>query len=245
MSINFLKLMHLADSAFPIGAASHSFGIETLVAEGLLTAPHIEHFLTDLLWESGKMEASFCRLAHRGSATPEENVRIQQWLQLNQTIAAAKGARESRVAGATLGRRFLQAVIHLEEAPALQEFYERTRAAAVEIHYCAAFGLVGGHLALDEEETVLAYLQQSIMGMVSACQRLLPIGQGRASEILWRLKPLLAQVAQSSRAGLPPPNGADTPSDLPYAFVNLTTFTPLVDLGSMRHPTLPTRLFIS
>lgn len=241
MSINFLKLMHLADSAFPIGAASHSFGIETLAAEGTLTAPQIERFLTDLLWESGKLEAGFCRQAYHICASDAAAPHFITWMKLNHLIAATKGARESRDASATLGRRFLQMVAQLEAAPALQAHYQQSIQTHIEIHYCAAFGLVGGHLGLDEEETVLAYLQQMIMGMVSACQRLLPVGQGRAGEILWRLKPVLAAVAQSSQVLSTPDQSP--PEKLP--FPQFSTFTPLVDLGSMRHPTLPTRLFIS
>ena len=245
MSTNVLTLFHLADSAFPIGASSHSFGLETLTAEGNLTAPEIEQFLTDLLWESGQLEAVFVRLAYRSALLRDETTMISQWLSLNRTIAAAKGARESRMASATLGRRFLQTVAQLELDPLLQRLYQTTMAMAVEIHHSVAFGFIGGHLSLDEEKTVLAYLQQNTMGLVSACQRLLPIGQQRASEILWRLKPIFIEIAQTSDELLPKLTSIEQSMDLQTYLTNLTFFTPLVDLGSMRHPTLTTRLFIS
>ncbi len=237
--------MHLADSAFPIGASSHSFGLETLIAEGYLRAPEIENFLTALLWESGQLEVCFVRLAHQYCTTADEAAGVAWWLALNRYVAAAKGARESRMASATLGRRFLQAVTQLEGDAILQHHYQAALTAAVDMHYCAAFGLVGGRLALEEEATVLGYLQQNTMGLLSACLRLLPIGQGRASEILWRLKPVMTAVAAASQGQLPCVTVAAEPPDWPAVLAALTTFTPLVDLGSMRHPTLPTRLFIS
>ncbi|MEZ4735403.1 MAG: urease accessory UreF family protein [Caldilineaceae bacterium] len=241
MSLNILRLLHLADSAFPIGATAHSFGLETLAVEGLLTPQQLQPFLRDLLWETGQVEALFGRLAYR-CAAQEDHAGLEQWLQLNIWLAALKPARESREASATLGRRFLQTVAHLAAAPVLHQAQAAARQATIDIHYCTAFGLVGGALKLGEEATILAYLQQSLMGLVSACLRLLPIGQGRTSELLWSLQPLLTEVATASLA-LAPDEALEW--ELTTLVARLPVFTPLLDLASMRHPTLSTRLFIS
>lgn len=79
------------------------------------------------------------------------------------------------------------------------------------------------------------------MGLASAGLRLLAIRRGRASEILWAVKPQVVEVALASLAFTPQPDG-----ECDHAFLQrLATFTPLLDLASMRHPTLATRLFIS
>lgn len=242
MSLNTLRLLHLADSAFPIGATAHSFGLETLAVEGMLTPQRLQPFLRDLLWETGQVEAVFGRLAYRCAAQEEDHAGLEQWLQLNTWLAALKPARESREASATLGRRFLQTVAHLAAAPVLYQAQAAARQAAVDVHYCTAFGLVGGALTLGEEATMLAYLQQSLMGLVSACLRLLPIGQSRTSELLWSLQPLLTEVAAATLA-LAPAEASGW--ELTTLVARLPAFTPLLDLASMRHPTLSTRLFIS
>lgn len=228
----FLQLLQLADSALPIGSAAHSFGIETLVAENLLEVAELESFLETYLQETGTLESIFCRRAYRLALSHSVNDFEQPWLALNGELGALKTARESRVASATLGRRFLQLVHDLLEHPVLQCAVQSAKAANVDIHYSTAFGLAGHLLGIDETAVVLAYLQQTLWCLVSACQRLLPLGQRQASGIVWRCKPALITIAERSA------EAASSPEDI-------VVFTPLLDIGSLRHPLLPTRLFIS
>jgi len=229
--LGFLRLLQLADSALPIGSTAHSFGLETLVSEGVVCVEQLEHFLHNYLGEMGRLESVFCRLGYRLASSSDRHLFQEHWCALNNQLSAMKPARESRTASAILGRRFLQLVHGLDAHPLLQQALQTTKSGG-ESHYSTSFGLVGGILGMSEDITALAHLQQSLFGLVSACQRLLPLGQQQASVILWRLKPALITIAQRSQEDASTPNA-------------ITVFTPLVDIGSMRHPTLATRLFIS
>ena len=221
-----LRLLQLADSAVPIGAAAHSFGLETLVEEGTITVPLLTDFLSDYLKETGMLEVSYCLAAH-GCATRAEGF-SETWLALNQRLDALKTARESRAASTSLGRRFVQLAADLEDHPRLREAIQVAKLEGAGIHHCAAFGLVGGVLGVEARRTGLAYLNQSITGLVSACQRMMPLGQTAASQLLWNLKPVMIEVINQYK-------------DDSHA----VAFTPMVDLASLRHPALNTRLFIS
>ncbi|GCE09561.1 urease accessory protein UreF [Dictyobacter aurantiacus] len=231
-NLSFLKLLQLADSAVPIGSAAHSLGLETLTIENTLDVGRLEDFLHHYLAETGVLESAFCRLGHRLAPDKGASGVAASWLTLNQRLSALKTARESRMASATLGRRFLQLVIALEDAPCLRQAFAIARQQPCDMHFSIAFGLVGAVLGIDETTTVLVYLQQSLANLVSASQRLLPLGQSQASAIQWRLKSTLLEIAERGR------EQAEEPTEL-------QVFTPLVDIGSMRHPQLQTRLFIS
>lgn len=226
-----LRLLQLADSALPVGTAAHSFGLETLIAEEALTLAQLETFLADYLAEAGVLEASFCRAGH-AVVGPNEILDEARWLELNHRLSALKPARESRTASGMLGRRLLRLLLVLEVWRPAEQALQSAQQAGIEIHYSTAFGLAGGILQLDEEATTLAYLQQMLTGLVSVCQRLLPLGQSEATRLIWRLKPAVLNAAQLSRA---------TDAER----MTFQCFMPLVEAASMRHPILHTRLFMS
>lgn len=210
-----LRLLQFADSALPIGATAHSFGVEGLTAEGALTVPQIPAFLHAYLEETGALDAQFCR---RGFVCQTEPA----WIALNAELSAWKPARESRTASLVLGRRFLR----------LAGSLTWVRFADLDAHLAPAFGHAAQAFGLPPDTAVLAYLHQSTASIVSACQRLLPLGQAQAAEILWEIKPKIAAVTtQSADSTTPNARGS--------------SFFQMLDIASMRHPALATRLFIS
>jgi urease accessory protein len=211
----WLQLMHLADSALPIGGLAHSFGVESLVEEAGLTEDALLHFFAEWLHGTGHTEAVFCIRAH---AVRDH----ESWESLNLEFSALRIARESREASLRLGRRFLSLAATLIDEPRLHF--------RGEAHLATAFGLVGSTIGVSPAMVAAALLHQTLFGAVSACQRLLPFGQSRAMQMLWALKPQMSQVIQCALLAKP---------------TDLWSLQPMLEIASMRHPHLGTRLFIS
>jgi urease accessory protein len=209
---------------------SHSFGLEALVFDEDIEynardcPASLRRYLEDSLSESMLVDAVFCREAHaralQGGSNVENGVR-----DLNRQTSALRLARESREASLTMGRRFAALAASLHRNPALSAL-----ASLGELHHSVAFGYTLGILDVDPELTVSAFLHQCVLNTVSAAQRLLPLGQIQANRIAWDLKPAILESAK--RAG-----------DISFAAV--CSFAHLPEMASMRHPCLPTRLFIS
>ena len=224
----FLRLIQLSDSALPIGSAAQSFGLESLVDAGQLNVETLPGFLQDYLEETGCFEAVFCRLAHE--SWKQESDDVPFWLNLNRQLSAFRCSRESREASATLGRRFLQLAASLTALPQVSDTLHRSMQEGVDIHLCTAFGRVCAVLGIDRQTSATCYLHQSLAGLISAAQRLLPLGQNRASVLLWEVKPpIILTVERSLRLSLE----------------EVSCFLPALDLASMNHPYLATRLFVS
>ena len=178
-----------------------------LAEEGNLCGDTAETFLHDYLSEAGRLEANFVRRAWRGEDAQS----------LNDEFCARRVARESREAMVKLGRRFSRLIDALLARTLVPDG----------LSYPIAFGLAGARLGIAEEAITIAYLRQSMAGLISACQRLMPLGQVAASCMIWNLKPAISAAVLASEKR------------------EVGCFTPLPELASMRHGSLETRLFIS
>jgi urease accessory protein len=223
-----LAFTQLLDSALPIGAFSHSFGLETAVQMGTVeTKADVGEYVRAMLHHSwAPMDTAVVKAVYR-FGTVGEWARV--WA-LDERQHASRIAFETREGILKMGRRLhkLGAVMHpdlpwgpLEEALR----HELCPGTHPMVHGYAAF-----HLGISEDEAAEGYLYTSAALAVNTALRLMSIGQTEAQALL---ASLLLDIGEAWR------RVKDAAPEDYYAAA------PAMDVYMMRHEELYSRLFMS
>lgn len=219
-------LMSWMSPAWPVGAYTHSSGLEWAVEARLVTdRASTEAWLLDWIergggWTDCALFAFAWRAAARGSR--EDLAEIAELAIALQTSAerrlesAAQGAafrRIARSAAPASGLALLDAVADAELA------YPVVAACLTAVH--------GAPLEL----ALTAYLHSIVGNLASAAQRLIPLGQTDGQRVIAAMRPAAAAVVRRA-AGL---------QGDPFAAMGGACF--IADYASMAHETQYTRLF--
>ena len=209
-----LALATWLSPAFPVGAFTYSHGLETAVADGV-----VRDRCSAEAWIGGVL----CHGAGR-----------------NDAILLAEAARRVRAGEALadlveLGLALSPSSERRLETEAQGKAFAETIAAvwggdARPAPYPIAVGRAGAGLEVPLDRIAALYLNAFVGNLVSAAQRLVPLGQVEGQVILAALHPLCDEVARQAAAA--------SLDDLGGLALN-------ADIASMRHETQTVRLFRS
>jgi urease accessory protein len=219
------RFLQLCDSAFPSGAFSQSFGLETAILErGLAGAAAVRGWIADYL-ERGlaTLDGRAFALGMRGAASVGE---------LDAALAAAVFPRDVRAANRRLARATLEAYIAMgindESVTAYREAIVTGSA-----HGQHALACMLGYRAIGApvEDAVCGYLSSAAAALAAVAARAVPLGQRDVGALLWSLRAPLAEFTRSACA-------AETLEDLSSSAL-------VCEIDAMRHAELDARLFAS
>ncbi len=217
-----LTLLQYADSFFPSGAVSFSWGLETLCADGcIVAAPEVSSFLHGQLrhrWATCDRPA--VAAAHRAADDLDTVASLDHLLEA-QTLAAELRDGSRRCGGALLA-------VHEELGTPGAEFYRAlVRSGGAPGHLAAVQGLVGRGVGLTLTACEILSAHTLSVGLLGAALRLGMIGHLAAQRSLQQARELIAEIL-----AVPAP-GVET----------ISAFTPEAEIAVMRHETAETRLF--
>jgi len=219
------RLMTWLSPAFPVGGFSYSSGIEWAVeAQDITDAPSLKNWLAAMLTDgSGFCDAAFLAQAHRG--VEADDLRALQ--ETAELAAAFVPSRERQLETSSQGRAFIEIARAAWNCAPLDR---ALASCAGPIVYPVAVGIVSAAHAIPLAPALHAFLHAMVSNWISACSRLIPIGQTDSQRVLAALE---VDVAATARRAI-----SATSDDLGSA-----TFR--ADLASLRHETQYTRLFRS
>lgn len=228
--MNILALLdgfRFVDSFFPSGGYAYSSGLEAAVQNGAVKdSAQFARYVEDLLRGGiGRREAVAVAVAHKASVTGKP----EPVLIIDAELDAMKMGRESRLASRQMGRQVIRvAAEQFEGSAVLQEFHAKVKDGHTPGHLPVCVGLTLAACRWPRQETVVAYLYHTAVGLTSAAMKLLPIGQRESQRLLAQWSPLLTELSRNAAS-----------------MSAMVSWSPVQDIYAMRHSTLESRLFRS
>lgn len=190
-------LLQLASASLPVGAYSHSLGLEAAAEAGLLTdASAAEAWIEDYLhWVWARGEAPLWAALHDAWQAPAQDpVRA-----LNDRVLASRESQELLLECTQTGhslREWLLALPDTEMQPAQATLLVELQPPS----YAAVHALAARALALDADAGMLALGWSVLESLCSAALKLVPLGQRQSQALLRRVALRLpAAVASAAR----------------------------------------------
>lgn len=219
-------LMQMAGGTFPSGGFSQSWGLETYVAAGTVHDDKTFIEFTEGYLESTitRCEGPVMREAYRLAADWDQD----ELMQLEELSCAVKVTKESRESSIRMGKAFMRIMADILDDENLSRL--KKLCGPDGISYPVIYGAVCGRIGVDIEEAMKAFVFSTVNALVQSAVKLVPLGNTQAQHVLLQLYPAMELAAKGSM---------ETPVD------EISNFCPGLDIASINHEFLTTRLYMS
>lgn len=227
MENTFFLLLQINDAAFPIGGYSHSYGLETYIQKGA-----VKNAETAKQYVIQNINTSFLYTELLAAALAFDAAQVldmQEICELEEIVLASKAPLEMRQAARKLGSRFVKTVRVLRpDAEAFAAYQEATH--DIGVSHAVAYGVFCAATQIPKPQTLSAFQYAQAAAMVTNCVKTIPLSQTDGQRILSECHALFSDIL-NKLVGL-------TKDDLCRS-------CPGLDIRSMQHETLYSRLYMS
>jgi urease accessory protein len=220
------RLLAWLSPAYPVGAFSYSHGLEAAVEEGAVTrrADLVAYAEAALRHGAGAVDAGLLALAWRAAEAGDDAALDD----LTELAAAWRGTVELALEATQPGAAFAQVTAAAWPEPRFAAYAARHPG---RLTHAVAFGAAAAFHGMPLRAACLGWLTAFAANIVSAGVRLVPLGQTDGQVATAALLPAVEAAADAAIA-------VEHADELGAAAI-------AIDLFSMRHETLYTRLFRS
>jgi urease accessory protein len=218
----------MSDSFYPTGAYAHSFGLEGLAQQGVITdrATLRAFLLGEVLPQLGCTDLPIAARAWTAAGTPPDWAGLREACLLG---SAVRGAREPREASESIGCQRLELLAKLHGGIAV-ELNRRALADGWPRPACVAAAIEGRTLGAPAEAVLAALVYAALASLAVAAVKLLRLGQNAVQTLL-----------AEGLAGAPDLIGRA----LAVRTAEIGAYNPWWDIAAARHESADGRLFIS
>jgi urease accessory protein len=175
-----LRLLQIADSAFPLGGYAFSSGLESMAKLGLIRdLTEFGSYLGNVLRQIAFGEIPFVNSAMDGRCEPDvHRARVFRWYDAFVTVPTI------RKAGIAQGRSLLNVMGSAHPELPLAEMSHWLKHEGLNPHFPPTFGLVAGCIGLSRRQAVQGYLYMAVRDQICAAVRLGMLGPNEAQRAL-------------------------------------------------------------
>lgn len=183
MSNKKYLLLQINDALFPIGAYSHSFGLETFIQKNLVynydTAfNYIRNKLNlDILYS----ELLPIKLAYKYCYSNN----LDKIIELEEILEASRIPSEIRAANNKLGSRFIKTILNLDITYDRDMFnrYVNARKGHT-VNYAIAYGVFCASCNIELNESIERFIYSQTSAIVTNCVKTIPLSQSEGQKLL-------------------------------------------------------------
>lgn len=214
------RVLHFSDSALPVGAYAHSFGLEGVCQMGIVHDKETLHtFLTrDVTTALVHVDLPLTALSHKAAM----DELCDELKRLDQLSYALRPTRQLREAASRIGKQ--QSNIYKKT------WAEEERAQLPHEQSPIVLGALFAHEAAPVTAAMWSMAYQTFSALLQAALKLLPIGPAATQELL---HDALQNISKHLDSALHMPEK------------DIGSFNPVWDIAASQHEHAPARLFIS
>ena len=214
---------------FPIGAYSHSYGLETYIQKNLVkdVDSAYEYLKCNLKSNFLYSELLSIYLAYEYG----EKNNIKKMIQLDNILNCSKSSKEIRLASQKLGSRFIKTLISSNIKYENENFikYVKSSENLLPTH-TVAYGVFCQSVGIPKNKAIEGFLYSYTSQTITNCVKTIPLSQTDGQKLLYKSYEIFEEVLNI----------------LPKLTIeDLCLSTPGFDIRSMQHEKLYSRLYMS
>lgn len=222
-------LLQINDALFPIGAYSHSYGLETYIQKDIVynAETAFEYIENNVKYNFLYTELLAAKLAFEYS----ENNDLDKLLELEEIIIASKTPSEIRIAAQKLSSRFiktLKAINVKYESDIFNKYANISK--NIFKTYAVSYGVFCAAIGINKKAAMEAFLYSQTSASITNCVKLVPLSQTQGQQLLYKSHDIFQDIL-------------DILENL--TLEKLCLSTPGFDIRCMQHEALYSRLYMS
>ena len=226
---NIFILFQINDALFPIGAYSHSYGLETYIQKNLVrdVDSAYEYLKSNLMSNFLYSELLSIYLAYEYASRNNTKGIIK----IDNILNNSKSSREVRIASQKLGSRFIKTLLSTEINYKNNNFLDYVNKSKNNLPtHTVAYGVFCQSVGIERERAIEGFLYSYTSSTITNCVKSIPLSQTQGQQLLYKSHDIFEEVI----------NKLDE-----LTIDDLCLSTPGFDIRCMQHENLYSRLYMS